>query len=62
MMRAPLSGSTGSEDVTGEGSRDGSMRCDDSRDSDELRAQSGRVTKMRSARQRPKRPVSADEV
>ena len=58
LMRAPLSGSMGSGDGTGDGSRDGSTRDGDS---DEAPTLSGRVTGLRSARQRPKR-VTPDEV
>ena len=59
-MRAPLSGSTGSREGTGDGSRDGSTRERDG-DSDEAPTLSGRVTGLRSARQRPKR-LTPDEV
>ena len=55
-MRAGLSGSSG-EATTGEGSRDGSNR--EAGDSDggtrTLSGSNGRVTGLRSARQRPKR-------
>ena len=62
-MRAPLSGSTGSGDATGEGSRDAST-LDRDYDSDEGRTLSGstRVTGLRSARRRAKRQAHLDEV
>lgn len=61
-MRAPLSGSTGSGEGTVDGSRDGSTRDRDrDGDSDEAPTLSGRVTGLRSARQRPKR-LTPDEV
>ncbi|CAK0786823.1 hypothetical protein CVIRNUC_010037 [Coccomyxa viridis] len=62
MMRAPLSGSTGSGDATGEGSRDAST-LDRDYDSDEGRTLSGstRVTGLRSARRRAKRQAHLDE-
>ena len=62
-MRAPLSGSTGSGEGTGDGSRDGGSRDGSTRDgdSDEAPTLSGRVTGLRSARQRPKR-LTPDEV
>ena len=64
-MRAPLSGSTGSGEGTGDGSRDGGSRDGSTRDrdgdSDAAPTLSNRVTGLRSARQRPKRPTP-DEV
>ena len=62
-MRAPLSGSTGSGEATGEGSRDAST-LDRDYDSDEGRTFSGstRVTGLRSARRRAKRQAHLDEV
>ena len=62
-MRAPLSGSTGSGDATGEGSRDAST-LDRDCDSDEGRTLSGsmRATGLRSARRRAKRQADLDEV
>ena len=62
-MRTPLSGSTGSADGTGDGSRYDGSRYESTRDgdSDDAPTLSGRVTGLRSARQRPKR-VTPDEV